>query len=1205
MSAHIRPRPLHRLALGLLAALTLIILPTMAQAATFTVTVLADESNGNVAADDLSLREAMAQVALSGVDGAIDFDPALFSSGAKTITLNAGLGRLPATAAAAIEIEGPGANLLSLSGGGATGIFRVDSGGDLTFSGMTLQNAGGGSSGHLIIATGDLTVTESVLKNSSSDSSGGAIYGAGTTNRVVVRSTTISETQTDNAGAGIYMGNGTLVLDSVMIFGCEAGSVGGAVAINAGTLLAANTTFSTNQCKEAGGGLYVGGGSTTLVNCTIVENMGGQDGNVGGRAGGVANAGGTVVINNTLVAGNTGLPAGSMLADSSPDATGAFTANASNLIGVGGSATGFGAQDIVLDTDLPLFSAGNVYKEVGNNGGPTRSHQLVPGSPAINAGDNALAVDPDTTDPLTTDQRGTGFPRIFGETVDIGAIDARPNVEDLNVSLAQAPGQSDPTNALPITFSITFSEPCVGFDQTDIIFGGTANVSAASLTQTAPAAYTLTIDGVDNDGTVIVSVPFGAATDRFDRPFQSSEGDGSVTYDTTRPAVALTSTAPALVNGPFTVTATFDDAVFGFTTTGLALVNATAALASGVDGGMVYTLTITPIADGPVSVSINADAATDLAGNSNTASPETIERTFDGTPPGVTLVSAAADVTNTAPVPVTITFDEPVFGFSLAGLGLMNADAAITSGADGDSVYELALTPAAEGALSVTINSNAAQDAAGNGNTASDTLARTYDITAAMPIISTSATNPTGASPIAVTVDFGEPVQGFELGDLSAANATLDNFSGTGATYMIEAIPDGDGIVTVSIPANAAADLAGNMSLAADPLQIVYDTGAPFVDQLARRSSSPTTAASVSFDLVFSEPVLGVDNLDFQVQDPGNTLPDAAIANVTGMGTTYVVTVNTGTGEGTLGVIVLATEGIVDTADRPLEGPFTAGETYEVDTRAPTVVLSTTAPDPTYAGTLPVTATFSESVTGFEAGDLVIENGTATDFLGSDDVYTFTVVPDATGEVSVEIPADAAMDALGNLSEASNVLTRVVVDPSGFPNPVHTGDQNGDFTIDFRELLRVIQLYNASALQCAMGTEDGYAPGAGDESCPPHDADYNPQDWAIGLEELLRVIQFFRYGAVPCPDASEDDFCAITAAAQNLPGDADGNGRITHEDAEAIYIYLTNLGVSLNRPDLADYNGDTLINDADLQAIVDIVGAENIAQEILDYLNQQ
>ena len=61
-----------------------------------------------------------------------------------------------------------------------------------------------------------------------------------------------------------------------------------------------------------------------------------------------------------------------------------------------------------------------------DNGGPTQTHALLPGSPAIDSGDNALAVDANGS-PLINDQRGLAFDRIFGGTVDIGAFEFAPS----------------------------------------------------------------------------------------------------------------------------------------------------------------------------------------------------------------------------------------------------------------------------------------------------------------------------------------------------------------------------------------------------------------------------------------------------------------------------------------------------------------------------------------------------------------------------------------------------------------------------------------------------------------------------------------------------------------------------------------------------------------------------------------------------------
>jgi len=100
-------------------------------------------------------------------------------------------------------------------------------------------------------------------------------------------------------------------------------------------------------------------------------------------------------------------------------------------------------------------------------------------------------------------------------------------------------------------------------------------------------------------------------------------------------------------------------------------------------------------------------------------------------------------------------------------------------------------------------------------------------------------------------------------------------------------------------------------------------------------------------------------------------------------------------------------------------------------------------------------------------------------------------------------------------------------------NQTQSADQDGDFAINLSELLRVIQFYNSGAYHCAANpgdTEDGYIAGAGaNQSCPPYDTDYSPQDWNINLSELLRAIQFYNSpGYRYCPgEGSEDGYCPL------------------------------------------------------------------------------
>lgn len=95
----------------------------------------------------------------------------------------------------------------------------------------------------------------------------------------------------------------------------------------------------------------------------------------------------------------------------------------------------------------------------------------------------------------------------------------------------------------------------------------------------------------------------------------------------------------------------------------------------------------------------------------------------------------------------------------------------------------------------------------------------------------------------------------------------------------------------------------------------------------------------------------------------------------------------------------------------------------------------------------------------------------------------------------------------------------------------HSVDIDGDGKVKLSELLRMVQLYNADSYGCEAGTEDDYAPADPDQNCPPHKADYAPQDWIIKLSELLRIVQLYNLGSYYyCPDSNpvtEDLFCGI------------------------------------------------------------------------------
>jgi hypothetical protein len=104
----------------------------------------------------------------------------------------------------------------------------------------------------------------------------------------------------------------------------------------------------------------------------------------------------------------------------------------------------------------------------------------------------------------------------------------------------------------------------------------------------------------------------------------------------------------------------------------------------------------------------------------------------------------------------------------------------------------------------------------------------------------------------------------------------------------------------------------------------------PFVLSSTRADPNPTSASSVDFTVTFSESVTGVDVSDFALTTTGVT--GATVTNVSpSSGAVYTVTVDTGSGSGTLRLDVLDDDSIMDAATNPLSAGFTSGESYDVN----------------------------------------------------------------------------------------------------------------------------------------------------------------------------------------------------------------------------------------------------------------------------------
>jgi hypothetical protein len=157
------------------------------------------------------------------------------------------------------------------------------------------------------------------------------------------------------------------------------------------TTVSGNTAFGCSHACGSGGGIFVYDNDTTLA--LINSTISGNTAPIGGAIAGVG-----VTAENTLIDG---------------DCAGSFASNGGNLESPGDTCGLTDATDQVNVTAQALRLG-----PLADNGGPTETHALLPGSPAIDAIPVADCID-GAGDPVLFDQRGV--PRPQGPACDIGA----------------------------------------------------------------------------------------------------------------------------------------------------------------------------------------------------------------------------------------------------------------------------------------------------------------------------------------------------------------------------------------------------------------------------------------------------------------------------------------------------------------------------------------------------------------------------------------------------------------------------------------------------------------------------------------------------------------------------------------------------------------------------------------------------------------
>ncbi|WP_339608276.1 Ig-like domain-containing protein [uncultured Roseivirga sp.] len=427
--------------------------------------------------------------------------------------------------------------------------------------------------------------------------------------------------------------------------------------------------------------------------------------------------------------------------------------------------------------------------------------------------------------------------------------------------------------------------------------------------------------------------------------------------------------------------------------------------------------------------------AQDAASNVATCTFNLLVR--DVTAPAVTIASTAADPINGA-FTTTFTFSEGVAGFAIGDITIANGTASNFT-ATSATIYTALVTPTTDGAVTVDVAANAAQDAASNGNTAATQFSLTADLTNPTVNITSTAADPINGA-FTTTFTFSEGVTGFVIGDITLNNASASNFTAISATvYTALITATTDGAVTVDVAANVAQDAATNGNTAATQFSITADLTSPTVAITSTVANPINGAFTTTF--TFSEAMTG-----FAVGDI--TLNNASASNFTAVSTSVYTALITPTTDGAVTVDVAA-----NVAQDAATNENTAATQFSItaDLTNPTVLISSTAADP-IDGAFLTTFTFSEGVTGFAIGDIILNNASASNFTAiSATVYTALITPTTDGAVTVDVAANVVQDAAinGNTAATQFSITADLTNPTVLISSTTADPINGVFTATF------------------------------------------------------------------------------------------------------------------------------------------------------------
>ena len=509
-----------------------------------------------------------------------------------------------------------------------------------------------------------------------------------------------------------------------------------------------------------------------------------------------------------------------------------------------------------------------------------------------------------------SDGNGGSVSDTFDIVVSLPADTTAPRV----ASIVRGTPSSSPTNADSLIWRVTFSEAVSNVDTAD--FAVTGTTATLSVSAVSGVTYDVTASGGNLAGVtapVTLSIAAGhniqdAATNALTNTTPTGTNDNTYVVDNTAPTVTITG-VPTTSIAAFTATFTFSEAVTGFVVGKITLGNATASSFM-VTTTTIYTALITPTANGAVTVDVAVDAATDAAGNGNTAATQ-VSSTYTMPVPTITIAAGTTPVTEGASAAFTLTRSggppgNPELTVNVSVTETQAMVAAADKGAKtvifqansatamlgvatvADSVDET------DSVVTATVTANPATYTVGTSSSATVTVTDddTRGVTVSAP---TLAVNEGSSGTYTVKLD-SEPTASVTVtpssgnSDVTVSSAltfTTMNWS-TAQMVTVTAAHDSDAVddsATISHAVEGGdygAVTAASVTVTVDDDETA-DTTAPTVASIARQTptSSPTNADSLTWRVTFSEAVSNVDTADFAVTGTTATLSVSAVSGVT------------------------------------------------------------------------------------------------------------------------------------------------------------------------------------------------------------------------------------------------------------------------------------------------------------------------------------